>query len=177
MHDENVIATIHYYSEWCFSGNLGTTGSDDPVNGGETTSRDAIVATFKTVYDKFIANGIGIVVGEYGLLGTNEVGEYVKYIESVNAVGHKYGIQMDGWPATMTFGTTPTDFTMGGIIVYYYDIAKYVNAQFAIKAKPEVQGIALHAGETSKVQVQRHIMMDSLYGPNKIDGLMKYRIA
>lgn len=99
LHDENVIATIHYYSEWCFSGNLGTTGFDDPVNGGETTSRDAIVSTFKTVYDKFIANGIGIVVGEYGLLGTNEVGEYVKYIESVNAVGHQYGMSMMFWDA------------------------------------------------------------------------------
>ena len=88
LNDENVIATIHYYSEWCFSGNLGTTGFDDPVNGGETTSRDAIVSTFKTVYDKFIANGIGIVVGEY-----------VKYIESVNAVGHKYGMSMIFWDA------------------------------------------------------------------------------
>ncbi|SET03226.1 cellulase family glycosylhydrolase [[Clostridium] polysaccharolyticum] len=99
LQDENVIATIHYYSEWCFSGNLGTTGFDDPVNGGETTSRDAIYSTFKTVYDKFIANGIGIIVGEYGLLGTNEVGEYVKYLECVNAVGHTYGMSMVFWDA------------------------------------------------------------------------------
>lgn len=97
--DENIIATIHYYSEWCFSGNLGTTGFDDPVNGGETTSRDAVSTTFKTVYDKFIANGIGVVVGEYGLLGTNEVGEYVKYLECVNAIAHQYGMSMMFWDA------------------------------------------------------------------------------
>lgn len=99
LQDDNIIATIHYYSEWCFSGNLGTTGFDDPVNGGDTTSRDAIKTTFQKVYDQFIANGIGIVVGEYGLLGTNEVGEYVKYLEEVIARGHEYGMSMIFWDA------------------------------------------------------------------------------
>lgn len=102
LKDENIIATIHYYSEWCFSANLGTTGFDDKVNGGELSAREALDKTFTKVYNQFVANGIGVIVGEYGLLGSwngNEVGEYVKYLEHVTAVGHKDGFCMMFWDA------------------------------------------------------------------------------
>lgn len=31
LEDENIIATIHYYSEWCFSANIGTCMFDEPI--------------------------------------------------------------------------------------------------------------------------------------------------
>ena len=103
LNDENVIATIHYYSEWCFSGNLGTTGFDDPINGGEDTARELGNTIFEKIYNKFTAKGVGVIVGEYGLLGhdsgdeCNETGEELKYLEYINEVARQDGFCMMFW--------------------------------------------------------------------------------
>ncbi len=103
LNDENIVATFHYYSEWCFSANLGTTSFDDGINGGEETARELCNSAFTTVYNAFTANGIGVIVGEYGLLGhdsgkdCNETGEELKYLEYVNEVARKSGMCLMFW--------------------------------------------------------------------------------
>ncbi|MCX5254315.1 cellulase family glycosylhydrolase [Streptomyces canus] len=85
LHDPRLIATVHYYGYFPFSVNVaGSTRFD-------TQSRNDLDKTFKGMRDTFVAQGIPVVVGEYGLLGYDngpgavERGEMLKYFE---ALGH-----------------------------------------------------------------------------------------
>ncbi|UUZ93513.1 cellulase family glycosylhydrolase [Paenibacillus sp. P25] len=79
LNDSNIIATIHFYGFWPFSVNIAgyTKFGTDAIN-DITTSLDA-------VYNTFVAKGIPVVVGEYGLLGYGggaiELGEMLKFYE------------------------------------------------------------------------------------------------
>lgn len=79
--DPYLIATFHYYGYWPFSVNIA----------GHTTfdqqTKDHIIDAFDRTHDKFTANGIPVVIGEYGLLGfdqhvgTVQQGEKLKFFE------------------------------------------------------------------------------------------------
>lgn len=81
LNDPNLIATVHYYGYWPFSVNIaGKTKFDmDSINDIHTT--------LDAVYNTLVANGIPVVIGEYGLLGfdkrldTVEHGEILKFFE------------------------------------------------------------------------------------------------
>ncbi|MGQ3477359.1 cellulase family glycosylhydrolase [Paenibacillus sp. TY11] len=81
LNDPNLIATVHYYGFWPFSVNIAgyTTFEKDTKND--------IVQTFDNVYNTFVAKGIPVIVGEYGLLGFDkntgviEQGEKLKFFE------------------------------------------------------------------------------------------------
>ncbi|WDM22076.1 cellulase family glycosylhydrolase [Paenibacillus polymyxa] len=83
LNDPNLIATVHYYGFWPFSVNIAgyTTFEKDTKND--------IVQTFDNVYNTFVAKGIPVIVGEYGLLGFDkhtgviEQGEKLKFFEFV----------------------------------------------------------------------------------------------
>ncbi|MDI5940695.1 cellulase family glycosylhydrolase, partial [Micromonospora sp. DH15] len=81
LNDRNLIATVHYYGYWPFSVN---------VAGGthfDATAQKDLTDSFDRVYDAFVAKGIPVIVGEYGLLGfdrhtgTIEQGEKLKFFE------------------------------------------------------------------------------------------------
>jgi endoglucanase len=83
LKDKNIIATIHYYGHWPFSVNVaGATTFNEEV-------RTDIVNTFDRVYNTFVAKGIPVILGEYGLLGfdsslgTIQQGEKLKYFEYI----------------------------------------------------------------------------------------------
>lgn len=104
LDDENIIATVHYYSEWVYSANLGITGFDEVLWDDSTyTPRDAADAALTAVYDAFTKNGIGVVIGEYGLLGydkgekCNQPGEELKYYEYLNELSRKYRVCLMFW--------------------------------------------------------------------------------
>ena len=105
LNDENIIATVHYYSEWVFSANLGRTGFDEPLFdwSNEYTARKAADEMFDTVYNTFIENGIGVVVGEWGLLGydagneCNQLGEELKYYDYINYLADENDISIMFW--------------------------------------------------------------------------------
>ncbi|TQE23928.1 cellulase [Streptomyces ipomoeae] len=85
LRDERLIATVHYYGYYPFSVNVaGSTRFD-------AQAREDLTRTFKRMRDTFVARGIPVVVGEYGLLGYDhgpgavERGEMLKYFE---ALGH-----------------------------------------------------------------------------------------
>jgi endoglucanase len=100
--DENIIATIHYYSEWVYSANLGVTSFDE-ILWGEETPRTSLVKAFDTVSNVFEAKGIGVVVGEFGLLGYDageevlQVGEELKYYEFAHEYARVKGFSMMFW--------------------------------------------------------------------------------
>ncbi|RKL68225.1 cellulase [Salipaludibacillus neizhouensis] len=81
LNDPNIISTIHYYGYWPFSVNIaGHTTFDNET-------KNDIIATFDRVHDKFVANGIPVILGEYGLLGFDQhtgviqQGEKLKFFE------------------------------------------------------------------------------------------------
>lgn len=81
LNDPNLIATVHFYGFWPFSVNIAgyTTFEKD-------TKKD-ITDTFDNVYNTFVAKGIPVIVGEFGLLGFDkdtgviEQGEKLKFFE------------------------------------------------------------------------------------------------
>lgn len=81
LNDPNLIATVHYYGFWPFSVNIaGFTKFN------QETQND-ITQTFDNVYNMFVAKGIPVIVGEFGLLGFDkntgvvEQGEKLKFFE------------------------------------------------------------------------------------------------
>ncbi|MBQ1074947.1 cellulase family glycosylhydrolase [Micromonospora sp. C31] len=79
--DRNLIATVHFYGYWPFSVN---------VAGGtrfDATAQKDLTDAFDRVRAAFVAKGIPVVIGEYGLLGfdrhtgTIQQGEKLKFFE------------------------------------------------------------------------------------------------
>lgn len=105
LNDENIIATVHYYSEWVFSANLGITSFDEVLyDWSDTyTARAAADSAFDTVYNTFTQNGIGVIIGEWGLLGydageeCNQSGEELKYYDYINHLADEKGISVVFW--------------------------------------------------------------------------------
>ena len=103
LNDDHIIATVHYYSEWVYSANLGITGFDEVIDDSGKTARTAADNAMSTVYDTFTKNGIGVVIGEYGLLGydkgekCNQPGEELKYYEYMNQLARDYGLCLMFW--------------------------------------------------------------------------------
>lgn len=103
--DPNVMATVHYYSEWVYSGSLGRTGFDEPFGGGKAGTPREHLRTFADSLDKyFTANGIGTFIGEWGLLGYDtdsagalQAGEELKYYEEFLAMVRARGFACAFW--------------------------------------------------------------------------------
>lgn len=100
--DENIIATVHYYCEWVYSANLGKTSFDEPL-WDEYTPRAAVDTMMNTIKTKFVDNGIGVIVGEYGLLGYDtsedclQEGEEIKYYEYMNHKADENNVCLVFW--------------------------------------------------------------------------------
>lgn len=103
LDDRHIIATVHYYGEWVFSANLGITGFDEAVDNDGKTARTAADSAMEMVHQAFTQNDIGVVIGEYGVLGydkgekCNQPGEELKYYEYVNELAEKYGLCLMFW--------------------------------------------------------------------------------
>ncbi|MEU4694220.1 cellulase family glycosylhydrolase [Actinoplanes sp. NPDC023714] len=81
LNDPNLIATVHYYGYWPFSVN---------VAGGyrfDATAQQDLLDMFARIHTTFVARGVPVIIGEYGLLGfdrhtgTIEQGEKLKFFE------------------------------------------------------------------------------------------------
>jgi endoglucanase len=109
--DPNLMATVHYYSEWVFSNHLGRTIFDEPLwtDGGSFSARDAVDEFFEILDTYFISEGIGVSVGEWGLLGYDndtdarganvlQRGEELKYYEYMQYKARlAHGISLSFW--------------------------------------------------------------------------------
>jgi endoglucanase len=97
LNDPNLIATIHYYGFWPFSVNIaGYTRFD-------STSINDLHAAVNGVYDTFIANGVPVIIGEYGLLafdthiGAVERGEMLKFFDYFTSYARAHGVTHQWW--------------------------------------------------------------------------------
>jgi endoglucanase len=81
LNDRNLIATIHFYGYWPFSVNIAGHPTFDADVQKDLTDQ------FDRVNNAFVAKGIPVVIGEYGVLGWDkaagaiEQGELLKYFE------------------------------------------------------------------------------------------------
>lgn len=102
LNDPNVIATVHYYCEWVYSANLGKTGFDEAL-WDDYSPRKAVESMMSRLKTTFIDNGIGVIVGEYGLLGYDtsegclQEGEEMKYYEDMNYLAGENGVCLMFW--------------------------------------------------------------------------------
>lgn len=108
LNDPNLVATVHYYSFWPFSVNIAgyTTFNTD--------TRNDLLGAFQRMHDTFIAHGIPVYLGEYGLLSYDpgqplavEHGEMLKYYELLGYEARSNGVTDALWdPYTMLDRTT-----------------------------------------------------------------------
>ncbi|MDG4798799.1 cellulase family glycosylhydrolase [Micromonospora sp. WMMD1082] len=81
LNDRNLIATVHFYGYWPFSVNVAGGTRFDAV------AQQDLTDSFDRVHRAFVARGIPVVIGEYGLLGfdrhtgTIQQGEKLKFFE------------------------------------------------------------------------------------------------
>lgn len=106
LDDPNIAATIHYYGFWPFSVNIaGYTKFNDEV-------RADLEGYFDRAYNEFVANGIPVLIGEYGLLGfdahtgTVEQGEKLKFFEYAGYYARQKGITLQLWDNGQHFDRT-----------------------------------------------------------------------
>ncbi|CCK24845.1 Endoglucanase B [Streptomyces davaonensis JCM 4913] len=97
LHDPLLIATVHYYGYFPFSVNVaGATRFD-------ATARQDMDKTFKRMRDTFVAQGIPVILGEYGLLGYDhgpgavERGEMLKYFEALGHAARSNKVTTELW--------------------------------------------------------------------------------
>jgi endoglucanase len=111
LDDPNLAATVHYYGFWPFSVNIaGYTTFDDEV-------RQDVVDNFDRVHEEFVANGIPVLVGEWGLLGfdqhtgTIEQGEKLKFFEFVGHYAKEKQLTLQVWDNGQHFGRTSFEWS------------------------------------------------------------------
>lgn len=93
LNDPNLVATVHYYSWFPFSVNIaGGTHYDE-------TARKDLDGAFQRMRDTFVARGIPVYLGEYGLLSWPdhhpsrlERGEALKYFEHLGHAARQAGV-------------------------------------------------------------------------------------
>ncbi|MER5639146.1 cellulase family glycosylhydrolase [Kitasatospora sp. NPDC002227] len=96
LHDPNLVATVHYYGYYPFSVNIAGGTSYDAQD------QKYLADTFALMHSEFVAKGIPVYLGEYGLLsepdsGTVEHGELLKYYEDLNYHAKLNGVTSALW--------------------------------------------------------------------------------
>ena len=106
LNDSNLIATVHFYGYWPFSTNIAGTTTFDA-----TTQKD-LTDQFDRVYNAFVAKGVPVIIGEYGLLGfdkntnTIEQGEKLKFFEYFGYYAQTKQLTTMLWDNGQHFGRT-----------------------------------------------------------------------
>jgi aryl-phospho-beta-D-glucosidase BglC (GH1 family) len=95
LDDPMLAASTHNYGYWPFSVNIaGVTTYDE-------ASRALLEANFQDQVDTFVAKGIPVIIGEYGLLDGYDVkverGEYLKFFEHFGYLARTSGITTMWW--------------------------------------------------------------------------------
>ncbi|GAA3234592.1 cellulase family glycosylhydrolase [Dactylosporangium siamense] len=106
LNDRNLIATVHFYGYWPFSVNVAGGTRFDPA-----VEQD-LVGQFDRVANAFVARGIPVIIGEYGLLGfdrhtgTIEQGEKLKFFEYLGHYARTKKLTTMLWDNGQHFGRT-----------------------------------------------------------------------
>lgn len=97
LNDHHLIATIHYYGYWPFSVNVAGSTTFD------AKAKDDVDQTFDRAHKTFVAKGIPVLMGEFGLLGFDtsmsviEHGEILKFFEYMTNEARKQDVTLMLW--------------------------------------------------------------------------------
>lgn len=105
LNDPNLIATVHYYSEWVYASNIGKTGFDEVLYGDRDTytPRKSIDSFMEVLNKQFLSKKIGVIVSEYGVLGYDtgescmQLGEEMKYYDYMNETARQNNVCLQFW--------------------------------------------------------------------------------
>ncbi|MCL2719320.1 MAG: cellulase family glycosylhydrolase [Lachnospiraceae bacterium] len=105
LEDENIIATVHYYNEWVFSQDLGIRLFDEDCFSDRPgyTPRASVNELFDILDEFFVSYGIGVNIGEWGLLtydrqfDWSQQGEELKYYEHFHYKAKSTGTSVSLW--------------------------------------------------------------------------------
>lgn len=103
LDDANVLATVHYYGDWSFSNNVGYPLFDEVLPNTHLTQRQLNDDFIQRLKQTFTTEGIGVVIGEYGLLGydrstqVNPWSETHKFIAHLNSLTRYQPISLFIW--------------------------------------------------------------------------------
>lgn len=95
--DSNVIVSIHYYSPWKFA-------NGEAASWGTDTEKAELDAGFKKLKQKFIDNGIPVIIGEFGAVAANNDGERANYYQYYISSAKSYGIKCFVWDNNVISG-------------------------------------------------------------------------
>ncbi|MET8948599.1 cellulase family glycosylhydrolase [Streptomyces sp. NPDC004542] len=118
LHDSNLVATVHFYGYWPFSVNIaGGTRYD-------ATSQKDMSDAFARMHDTFVAKGIPVYLGEYGLLSypdythtdAVERGEALKYFEDLGYQARRNGVTTALWDAGSFLNRTTLQWRDSGLM-------------------------------------------------------------
>lgn len=106
LNDPNLIATIHNYGFYPFSVNMG----------GDTKFNDIVryylEVPFKALHDTFVADGIPVIIGEWGVLSGDSIerGELLKFHEYVAQLAVKNKLTTMLWDTGGVYNRTTQDW-------------------------------------------------------------------
>ena len=106
LNDHNLIATIHNYGFYPFSVNMGgTTKFNDIV-------RHFLEEPFKALHDTFVADGIPVIIGEWGVLTGDSIerGELLKFHECAQQLARKNNLTTMLWDTGGVYNRTTQDW-------------------------------------------------------------------
>ncbi|KRG16566.1 hypothetical protein ACA30_01930 [Virgibacillus soli] len=111
LNDPNIISTVHYYGFWPFSVNIAG------YTRFEEDTKNEIISVFDRVHDTFVAKGIPVIIGEYGLLGFDtdmqaiEQGEKLKFFEFMIYYAQEKELTHMLWDNGQHFGRTSYEWS------------------------------------------------------------------
>ncbi len=94
--DDHIILTCHYYTWPFFLRGMPTWGTNK--------ERQSLANEFKNLNNKFVRNGIPVIIGEFGADQTNEAYYLWFYLDSIVQTAHKNGIATMLWDNGGGFG-------------------------------------------------------------------------
>lgn len=106
LNDPNLIATIHNYGFYPFSVNMGgNTKFDDIV-------KYYLEVPFKALHDTFVADGIPVIIGEWGVLSGDSIerGELLKFHEYLAQLAVKNNLTTMLWDTGGVYNRTTQDW-------------------------------------------------------------------
>lgn len=94
--DDRLIVDIHAYSPYNFAMNTGG-GSTSKFSADDSGSTSGLIWLSDTLNERFISNGVGVIIGECGTVNKNNLADRIRWAKYFPEVFGRYGIPVFLW--------------------------------------------------------------------------------
>lgn len=120
--DDNLIVSIHHYAPWKF-----TSYESPDVKRFTSEDKATLKQEFQTLYDKFSAQGIPVIIGEFGAENKNNSVQRAEYYQYYIQTAAEFGIPCFVWDNNVKEGEGSYGlFNRSDCSWYYPDILKAI---------------------------------------------------